>query len=556
MFDDLERELRSKSPIGRATNDFVEGTDKATDAMAKLRQGFESLTASLPIPVNDNAATGLRSGMNSLLANFPISVNGSVPRSSPAYKSVALPGGLSAGDLYQTTFTRLFERYLGKGSPLARDLGSVLKGYLEAGPLGGGINALSAIVGTNSGLGRSLASLSKISPQIGLILEAQSAIGSLLGNDQIKNGGILNHLIGPFATALFGSAKRGSATISGSGADFAVSLAGNTAKYKQASGTAADSVINSIESIAEQLGGYVDASRGSVTVGIRKGKFRVDPTGAGRTKAKNGVLDFGDDAEAAARAAMLDLINDGVIQGLKAGTQRLIQTGKDLDAQLKKALDFESVFTRLKQYDDPVGAAIDTLDKEFTRLQKIFTEAGASAAEFADLERLYGLERAKAIEEATNSVAGSLKDLYSELTIGNNGKSLRDRLSAAQAAYDPLAARVASGDRSAYDAFAKAAQDLLGIQREFSGSQSPYFGLLDEVTRLTKNAIDREANVVSLATDRDTPFNSNGTAAPTYQPVVSAIEEQTQALLRGWASIMAGNVAVDLNRGFLSERMA
>lgn len=548
VFDNLETELRAKSPVGRASREFVEGTDRATSAMDRLSKGFDTLYASMPIAANDNVSSSMRRGLSTMYGGFPINVSGQTSIGA-RFKTAAMSTGMPAGELYETTFTRLFERYLGKGSPLARDLGSVLQGYLEAGPAGGVINGLSALAGGDSTIGRALQSLSAAMPQVALAIEGGKMISSLLGNDQVKNGKTLG-VISPFLTAIFGSALRGSASISGVGSDFSVAVRGNSGKYKKASGSAADSVIDTIESIAEQLGGTVDASRGNVSIGIRKGKYRVDPTGGGRTKAKNGVLDFGDDAEAAARAAMLDLINDGVIQGLKAGTQRLIQAGKDLDAQLQKALDFESVFTRLKEVDDPVGAALDTLDKEFSRLKKIFGEAGASAAEYADLERLYGVERAKAIEEVTNRVAGSLKDLYEELTIGNNGKSLRDRLSAAQAAYDPLKARVASGDRSAYDAFAKAAQDLLGVQREFSGSQSPYFSLLEEVTRLTKTAIDREANIISIAEGRDSPFTSTGAANPTYAPVVSAIGETNQILVSGFRALLAAGGGNGISPGF------
>jgi len=538
VFEDLENELRSKSPIGRASREFVEGSDKATDAMSQLTQGFDALNASLPRAVNDNQ-TGRARSLYDVVDSTDIVVSGSRSRSRGS--PTTTPTGLSAEELYETTFTRLFERYLGKGAPLARDLGSIFQGYLQAGPLGGGINSLAAIFGESSGVGKALQSLSKAMPQIGMIMQAQSAIGSLLGNDEIKNGKLLNHLIGPFATALFGSAKRGSATIGGVGDDFSVAVRGNTGKYRKASGAAADSVIDSIADIADRLGGYVDASRGSVSIGIRKGNYRVDPNGQGRTKAKNGVIDFGDDAEAAARAAMLDLINDGVIQGLKAGTQRLIRAGKDLDVQLQKALDFESVFTRLKEYRDPVGAALDTLDKEFTRLQKIFAEAGASTAEYAELEALYGLERTKAIEEAANRATASLKSLFDDLTIGENGRSLRDRMGAAQAAYDPLKARVLAGDRTAYDAFAEAAKSLLDIQRQFSGSQTPYFELLDEITKITKDRIDAESNITSIAENRDSPFGSNGkvTGANDNAPVVGAIQEGNE-LLRQIGRLLAG----------------
>lgn len=548
VFEDIEAELRKRTPEGKASTAFVESTGRATTAMDSLTRGFDDLTATVRRAANDNSQTATGS-IYDVVDTADIVVSGSRSRSRSTYKTQPMPTGLPAAELYQLASTRSFERFLGEGSPIAKILGAGFRGLLEAGPIGGGIRGLSALVGNSSALGRTLESLSNAAPQIGMALQANKFIGSLLGNDEIKGGNSIG-LISPFLTRIFGSAKRGSATITGSADDFAVAVRGNTSKYKQASSAAADSVIDSIASIAEQLGGTVDPSRGSVSIGIRKGRYRVDPTGAGRTKAKKGVLDFGDDAEAAARAAMIDLINDGVIQGLKAGTQRLIQAGKDLDVQLQKALDFESVFSRLKEIDDPVGAALDTLDKEFGRLKTIFGEAGASAAEYADLERLYGVERAKAIEEVSDRVAGSLKELYGELTIGNNGKSLRDRLSAAQAAYDPLKARVESGDRSAFDAFAKAAQDLLGVQREFSGSQSPYFSLLEEVTRLTKTAIDREANIVSIAEGRDSPFTSTGAANPTYAPVVSAIGETNQILVSGFRALLAAGGGNGISPGF------
>jgi hypothetical protein len=246
----------------------------------------------------------------------------------------------------------------------------------------------------------------------------------------------------------------------------------------------------------------------------------------------------------------MDLIKDGVISGLRASTQRLLQQGKDIDSALQKALDFESVFTRLKEYKDPVGAALDALDKEFTRLQKLFKEAGASASEYADLEELYGIERAKAIKEASDRVTASLRSLYDDLTIGDNGRSLRDRLAAAQTAYDPLKARVLAGDKTAYDDFAKAAQALLDIQRQFSGSQTPYFNLLDEITRITKERIDAEANIASIAQNRDSPFSSTGqaTGANDNAAVVGAIGE-TNNILRSIATMMAEGGGGGFNYG-------
>ena len=95
----------------------------------------------------------------------------------------------------------------------------------------------------------------------------------------------------------------------------------------------------------------------------------------------SGAVGFGTDQAAAIKFAIQAALQDGVISGIRESTRRILAAGKDLDAQLQKALDFEGVFTQLKQYTDPVGAAIDALDKQFAYLRSVFAEAGASTEE-------------------------------------------------------------------------------------------------------------------------------------------------------------------------------
>src|SRR3546814_4436285 len=95
-------------------------------------------------------------------------------------------------------------------------------------------------------------------------------------------------------------------------------------------------------------------------------------------------------------------------------TQRLLQQGKDIDSGLQKALDFESVFTRLKEYRDPVGAALDALDKEFTRLDKIFDERSEEhTSELQSLMRIsYAVFCLKKKKYDTNQTRTSLTILH------------------------------------------------------------------------------------------------------------------------------------------------
>jgi hypothetical protein len=270
-----------------------------------------------------------------------------------------------------------------------------------------------------------------------------SSIGGALGNTFGKElaGGALGDALGKFSSALgplgsiaggvlggalgglLGSTKKGSATIGmGANGELVVTgVSGNSSSMKAAAQGGGNAAVNSIEQIAEHLGATIDASRGSVSIGQRHGDWRVHTTGRGVTKIKKGAVEFDDDYEAAVRFATMDLIKDGVITGLRDSTQRLLQAADDLETGLQRALDFESMFDRLKAYKDPVGSAVDGVDREFLRLRGIFT------AEYAQLEELYGIERAAAVKEAGEKITASLKGLLDDLTINNDARSLRVR---------------------------------------------------------------------------------------------------------------------------------
>jgi len=379
---------------------------------------------------------------------------------------------------------------------------------------------------------------SKLGSQIG------GAIGSAFG----PIGSLIGSVIGGLGVEALKPAKRGSATIGGSGGNLIISSTrGNSQSRIKQSTQTADEAITTLERIAQALGGTIDASRGAVSIGVRDKNFRVDTSGRGITKTKKGAVDFGDDSAAAIRFATLDLIQDGVVQGIRASTQRILQSGKDLESAIQKAVDFQSVFDRLQERVDPVGAAITRVEKEFTRLRQIFGEAAASAEEYADLEKLYQLERQDAIKEANERVLGSMKALLDDLRFGDNGRSLRDRLAAAQAKFDPLAARVQAGDITAYDDFAEAARALLDIQRQFSGSQTAFFELQDKITAITAKVVEG-GNVTSILSGSTPTAQQQAQQAYDGSNVVNAIDRQTQELARILTQVVGGTlVAINDN---------
>lgn len=419
---------------------------------------------------------------------------------------------LGLGQVFETAFEGL-----GVGSQINSVLGALGVGGSNSGSTIGG--AAGAVAGS-------------IIPGVG------TAIGSAIGS-------VLGSLVG----GLFGGTPRGSAIIGGSGANLAITgnFGGNNER-EAAANTLGGEVISQIERIADQLGASVNASLGEVSIGIRNDNFRVDTLGRGFTRSSRaGVLDFGQDQDAAIAAAVEDLINDGVIQGLSAAEQRLFNQATSLEDRIADVLAFRGVFDRINESADPLRAEILALNEEFEGLIDLFQRAGASAEEFADLEDLYQRERAEAIERATEQVAGSLQSLLDDLLIGNSGLSLRDRRANAEADFDALRARVVAGDTTAFDAFEEAARALLDIERQIFGSQEEYFQRFNDVVAVSQDAINAQSDALNVAANLGSPFdsaaNDNG-----INPIGVPIAEQT-AVLSGLLN------AVNTNLGTINQTL-
>jgi hypothetical protein len=370
----------------------------------------------------------------------------------------------------------------GSGSPITKVMGR-LGDFLEGtgyGMLGGGLAGMTGAKTSTVG--------SAIGGGIGQIL-GKDVLGPMLGklgSFAGPLGAIAGGVIGGIVGGLFKKSKSGSATITNVDGDYAMS--GNSAAAKGQAAGAADSVQGGINRIAEALGGSIGAFR--VSIGTMDGKYRVDPSGGGATHTKKGAIDFGKDGEEAAiRYAILDALKDGAINGIREGSQRLLRAGKDLDQALEKALKFENVFRRLKAFKDPVGAAVDDINREFAGLIKVFQEAGASAQEYADLEELYGFERAQAIKNATSSTIEALNDFITGLTSGPDSPlSRRDVYSNARTDVDKFRADIAAGKAVDQDKLIAALENLQDASRELYGSRQPFFQDFDDILALATQA--------------------------------------------------------------------
>jgi hypothetical protein len=332
------------------------------------------------------------------------------------------------------------------------------------------------------------------------------AIGSAL---PIPGGQIIGSVIGSIVGGLFKKTPKGLTTITDAGATVSGSR-----KLREGLTGQGNNVSDTIARIAEALGGSV----GSFSVGIKqKGKkFTV------------GGQSFST-AEEATRAAILAAIDQGAVVGIRQGAQRILRAGTDIEKAIDKAAKFQSIFDRLREYEDPAGAALERLNREFESLRKIATEAGEGLVE---LERLYGFERAKVVEEMTQRLTGSLQQLIDDLKTGENGLSLRDRQANALAQYNPLAESIRQGKTVDYDKFAEVARNLLDINRQIYGSQGGYFSSFNDIINLSELAISRERASLEGATGSNaSPFTSSTPSSDGSAPVVGAINTQTGELL-------------------------
>jgi len=199
-------------------------------------------------------------------------------------------------------------------------------------------------------------------------------------------GGILGNMVGK----LLKSTPRGSATFNEQGL---VSTRGNSDSRIAAATKLGGGVLDVLNQLAEQLGAGIGSA--SFSVGMRKKNFVLDPSGQGRTKGA-GVLNFGQDEEAALKAAIQDAISDGVFTGLSDGVQRLLNGEGDIEKQLQKALSLKGAMDSLAQRKDGQAFDLAALDKEFAKLRDIATEAGEGLAQ---VEELYGLKRKDIVDK-------------------------------------------------------------------------------------------------------------------------------------------------------------
>jgi murein DD-endopeptidase MepM/ murein hydrolase activator NlpD len=427
------------------------------------------------------------------------------------------------------------------GSQLGGVIGMAIPGIGPIlGPLLGGLAGGGS---TGSLIGGGLGALGGLA--LGGVIAGGSAAagGAMAGAALGPIGAIAGLIIGSLIGSLFKKAKYGNASFQNG----ALNVNTNSSGLNAGANSAGNDVLTTLNEIADSLGATLGSF--NVSLGQTDGKWRISSTGRSG-ELKSGYSDvqvFGTGEEAykaALAAAIKDAISDGAITGISQAAQNILKAGGDLQKAIEKAALIQSIPKRLKQMTDPVGYAIDELNAEFTKIVDALKLGSASAAEFADAQKLYDLKRAEAIKQASEQMTSALRGLLNDLTTGNDALSLRERQTSAVAKYDPLRARVEAGDATAFNDFADAARALLDIERQMFGSQSGYFDRLAEVTGISRAAVAGQDALISGASGAASPFAANDN-------VTSSIDSQTGVLVNGFTGLESQLAAVNQNLGAL-----
>jgi len=504
--NDRFREIFGAEEVDAISREWEDSVQRATaDWGDGLREGAE------------RAADVLRDGAGEIASMLGIRMRGPTGR--------MLNGGVGGFSTKQANDWS--ERLTKTGIKISPESVSKIGSVLGNAGIGAGAGSVFASItgGKKSALGATLGGAlgGEAGKAIGPALASAvgGTLGKTLGSAAGPLGAIAGGIIGNVVGGLFKKTKQGSSTITfGSDGLAAGTATGNGTAEKAAASASANSVVGSLNRIAEALGGSVTGA-GSVSIGYRPGHkdgaYRVDTTGSGRL---TGVLAFATEEEAI-RAAIADALKDGVIGGISDASKRILAAGGDLEKAITKAALIEAVPRDLKAMVDPLGAAIDDLNRKFQKTVDALKEGGATADQMADAQKLYDLQLEQ-VKSSTAAAATGLKDFLKSLQIGSASPlSARDREAAALADLSTYLTKIDAGAAIDQGKYQDAAKTYLDIERELYGSTAKFFEAFDAVQASTAKAI--------ATIDNASPIGGNASVASPFAKETAASAAATAA---------------------------
>jgi len=320
-------------------------------------------------------------------------------------------------------------------------------------------------------------------------------IGSLIGSTL---GGIVGGLLKktPRADAKFGFTEDGR---------LEVAKVSGSKKYREAVGEAGNDVVSRINSLAEKLGASVTQVQ-MASIGMRNDEWRVDTSGRGITKVKNGAQNFGDDRNAAIEAVVRDALKKGILTGMSDFSNRIVKLGTD--AMVDLAIGYETVLKELEEMNGGYESAVKSLADETKKLMDQMRGAGATAQELSNVQEW----SAKRLEKLLDEQIGGLRDFRKSLDGEGSGVTKLSRLMAAQAEFAAMRAKIDAGETIDNSRFTSLGQEVFGLARDVYGTATAEFqairneliGVTDGLINSAQSAYDRATAEAAQATATNT----------------------------------------------------
>ena len=370
--------------------------------------------------------------------------------------------------------------------------------------------------------------------------QTTAAIGGAVGNLVLPGiGGFIGGALGGTIGGLFAKRPRGAGSVTNLGVTGSTNDKALTASLLESG--------NSLQDTINQIANALGATVGAYDVGIGRYKEYFQVSGrAGDPKLGNSyfgrnsrdALYDGTDEAAAMQAAVKAALMDGAVKGISQASQNILKAGKDLQASIEKALAIESIPKRLLAFKNPTAAAINDLNAEFVKLISYLKEGGATAQQFAEAQELYDLERARAIEQATNQSVSAITDFMEQMTSsGSSPLNKRTVYENASTTLGGLASQINSGKVVDQNALTSAAANFQAASRNLNGSSQAFFAdfdmLYDLLGKARANALQGSVDASGNPTLPGSPFESDSTVKALldqYRGHTNAINDQTTEL--------------------------
>lgn len=507
--------------------------------------------------------------------NAEIVVSGSIPKKAddkkPVTVEIAKPSLLDFVTKMQKGFGSALSKEFGDrwgptgakvGTVVGNVWGGIMGGSATAGKVGGVLGGLKGltdgikdIAGENSKLGATMGKIGKgldkalggaqtgtQVAQYGKMLWGKfSTTGSQLGGSigaltGIPGGDIIGSIIGGTIGGLLKKTKKASQSFNfnENGSLVLGSLTGNSNKFKDAASGAGNEVISGLYAIAKQLGGNL-SSVNMASIGIRDGKWRVDPDGSGDTKKKKGAIDFGKDgAEAAIDYVIRDALKKGVITGLSEFSTRIVKVGSD--AMIDLAVRYETMVKDLEMMKDPLGAGLKSITKEIDDMVRAMKDAGATTADLAKVEEYRGLKLKAYFDDQISGLTEFRKALDGE----GSGVTKYNQLLAKQAEYEAMKSDKAAGKTIDQSKFIEIGQELFGLSREVYGTATSEFqGIRGDLKNTTDGMIATAQSEYEKAMQAATAQTAQAATATANNTAIS-----NEYLAQIAAAIQAGGLGI------------